>query len=107
MRRGALVAALTDPFNVVLFGALLVAGALLGTVRLMVPLALAVYAAAVWRSYQDFKEEHPCVDACSSSASRSPPWPSPSSPPRGGDPSSRLGDRDAAADGAPRERAAR
>ena len=54
VRRGALVAALTDPFNVVLFGALLVAGALLGTVRLMVPLALAVYAAAVWRSYQDF-----------------------------------------------------
>jgi serine/threonine protein kinase len=54
VRRGALVAAVTDPFNVVLLGALLVAGALLGTVRLMVALALAVYAAAVWRSYQDF-----------------------------------------------------
>jgi serine/threonine-protein kinase len=54
VRRDALVTALTDPFNVVLFGVLLVAGALLGTVRLMVLLALAVYAAAVWRSYQDF-----------------------------------------------------
>ena len=54
VRRDALVAALTDPFNVVLFGVLLVAGALLGTVRLMVGLALVVYAAAVWRTYQDF-----------------------------------------------------
>ena len=54
MRRDALVGALTEPFNVVLLGTLLVAGALLGTVRLMVGLALAVYAAAVWRSYQDF-----------------------------------------------------
>jgi serine/threonine protein kinase len=54
IRRDALAAGLTDPFNVVLFGALLVAGALLGTVRLMVPLALAVYAAGVWRTYKDF-----------------------------------------------------
>ena len=54
IRRDALVSALTDPFNVVLLCALLVAGALLGTVRLMVGLALAVYAAAVWRTYQDF-----------------------------------------------------
>jgi serine/threonine-protein kinase len=54
VRRDALVSALTDPFNVVLLCALLVAGALLGTVRLMVGLALAVYAAAVWRTYQDF-----------------------------------------------------
>jgi serine/threonine protein kinase len=54
VRRDALVSALTDPFNVVLLCALLVAGALLGTVRLMVGLALVVYAAAVWRTYQDF-----------------------------------------------------
>ena len=54
VRRDALVAALTDPFNVVLFGVLLVAGALLGTVRLMVLLALVVYAAGVWRTYHDF-----------------------------------------------------
>jgi len=54
VRREALVSALTDPFNVVALCALLVAGALLGTVRLMVGLALVVYAAAVWRTYQDF-----------------------------------------------------
>ena len=53
VRRDALVTALTDPFNVVLFGVLLVAGALLGTVRLMVLLALAVYAVGVWRTYHD------------------------------------------------------
>jgi serine/threonine protein kinase len=53
IRRDVLVAALTDPFNVVLLAALLVAGALLGTVALMVPLALLVYAAAVVRSYRD------------------------------------------------------
>jgi hypothetical protein len=32
---------------------LLVVGALLGAIALMVPLAVAVYAAAVWRSYRD------------------------------------------------------
>ena len=53
LRRDVLVAALTDPFNVVLLCALLVAGALLGTVALMVPLAVLVYAAGVVRSYRD------------------------------------------------------
>jgi serine/threonine protein kinase len=53
VRRDVLVAALTDPFNVVVFGALLVAGALLGTVGLMIPLALLVYAVGVVRSYRD------------------------------------------------------
>ena len=47
------VAALTEPFNVVVLGALLVAGALLDTVALMVPLALVVYALSVWRSLRD------------------------------------------------------
>jgi serine/threonine protein kinase len=53
LRRDVLLAALTDPFNVVLLGALLVAGALIGTVALMVPLALLVYAAGVVHSYRD------------------------------------------------------
>jgi serine/threonine protein kinase len=53
VRRDLLVAALTDPFNVVLLGALVVAGALLGTVVLMIPLALLVYASGVVRSYRD------------------------------------------------------
>ncbi len=53
VRRDLLVAALTDPFNVVLLCALLVAGALLGTVGLMVPLAVLVYGAGVVRSYRD------------------------------------------------------
>jgi serine/threonine protein kinase len=53
VRRDLLVAALTDPFNVVLLGALVVAGALLGTVVLMIPLALLVYAIGVVRSYRD------------------------------------------------------
>lgn len=53
VRRDVLVAALTDPFNVVLLGALLVTGALLGTVALMIPLALLVYAVGVVRSYRD------------------------------------------------------
>jgi serine/threonine-protein kinase len=53
VRRDVLVAALTDPFNVVVFGALLVAGALLGTVGLMIPLALLIYAIGVVRSYRD------------------------------------------------------
>jgi serine/threonine protein kinase len=52
VRRGALAAALTDPFNVVVLAALLVAGAVLGTVALMVPLALLVYAAGVVYSYR-------------------------------------------------------
>jgi serine/threonine protein kinase len=53
VRRDLLVRALTDPFNVVLLGALLVAGVLLGTVALMIPLALIVYAVAVVHSYRD------------------------------------------------------
>jgi serine/threonine protein kinase len=52
VRPGALVGALTEPFNVVVLGALLVIGAILGTVALMVPLALAVYAVAVAYSYR-------------------------------------------------------
>jgi serine/threonine protein kinase len=53
IRRDLLVAALTDPFNVVLLCALLIVGAVLGTVVLMVPLAALVYAAGVVRSYRD------------------------------------------------------
>jgi hypothetical protein len=53
VRRDLLVSALTDPFNLVLLGALLVIGDLLGSLRLMIPLALLVYAAAVVRSYRD------------------------------------------------------
>jgi hypothetical protein len=45
--RDALVAAATEPFNVAVLAGLLVAGAVLGTVALMVPLALLVYAAGV------------------------------------------------------------
>jgi serine/threonine protein kinase len=47
-----LAPALTDPFNVVLLAALLVTGAALGTVTLMIPLALLVYAAGVAWSYR-------------------------------------------------------
>ena len=54
LRRDALVAALTDPFNVLVLAALLLVGVLLHTLALMVALGLAVYAAAVWRSYHDF-----------------------------------------------------
>lgn len=53
VRRDVLVAALTEPFNVVLLCALLIVGALLGTVTLMAPLAVLVYAAGVVRSYRD------------------------------------------------------
>jgi serine/threonine-protein kinase len=53
VRRDLLVAALTDPFNVLLLGALLVTGAILGTVALMIPLALLVYGVGVIRSYRD------------------------------------------------------
>jgi serine/threonine-protein kinase len=52
-RREVLAAALADRFNVVVLAALLVVGAALGAIGLMVPLALAVYAAAVVRSYRD------------------------------------------------------
>ena len=51
--RDVLVAALTEPFNVVLLALLLIAGALLGALPLMVPLALVVYGAGVLRSYRD------------------------------------------------------
>jgi serine/threonine-protein kinase len=53
LERQLLVTALTDPFNVVLLGGLLVAGELVGNLRLMIPLALLVYAAGVVRSYRD------------------------------------------------------
>ena len=53
LRRRALAAALTEPFNVVVLAVLLVAGAVLGTVALMVPLALLVYAAGVVWSYRN------------------------------------------------------
>jgi serine/threonine protein kinase len=51
--RELLLAAAGDPFNVVLFAALIVVGVALGTVVLMAPLALLVYAAGVLRSYRD------------------------------------------------------
>ncbi len=51
--RQRLVTALTEPFNVVILGALLVAGAVLGTLALMVSLAAVVYAAGVFRSYRE------------------------------------------------------
>jgi serine/threonine protein kinase len=43
--------ALADPLNIVILAALLLTGALLGTVALTVPLALLVYAAGVLRTY--------------------------------------------------------
>jgi serine/threonine protein kinase len=43
--------ALADPLNLVILAALLLTGALLGTVALTVPLSLLVYAAGVLRSY--------------------------------------------------------
>jgi hypothetical protein len=52
-KRALLVAALSDRFNVGVLAALLVVGAILGAITLMVPLAVVVYAAAVWRSYRD------------------------------------------------------
>ncbi len=51
--REVLVAAAGERFNVGLLAALLVVGAVLGTVSLMVPLAVLVYAVAVGRSYLD------------------------------------------------------
>jgi serine/threonine protein kinase len=53
VRRDLLLAALTDPFNVVLLCALLAVGALLGTVALMAALGALVYVAGVVRSYRD------------------------------------------------------
>jgi serine/threonine protein kinase len=53
VERGRLAAAATEPFNITLLAALLVAGAVLGTVALMIPLALAVYAAGVAWSYRN------------------------------------------------------
>jgi len=53
VERARLVAATTEPFNVGLLAALLVAGAVLGTVALMIPLALAVYLAGVVWSYRN------------------------------------------------------
>jgi serine/threonine-protein kinase len=50
--REKLVKAASEPFNVVLLAALLVAGAVLGTVGLMIPLALLVYVVAVVWSYR-------------------------------------------------------
>ena len=52
-QRDLLVTALTEPFNIVLLALLLIAGALLGALPLMVPLALLVYGAGVLRSYRD------------------------------------------------------
>jgi len=52
-KRALLVAALSDRFNVGVLAGLLVVGAVLGAIALMVPLAVVVYAAAVWRSYRD------------------------------------------------------
>jgi serine/threonine-protein kinase len=52
IRREDMVRALTEPFNVVVLAALLVAGAVLGAVAVMVPLALLVYAAGVIWSYR-------------------------------------------------------
>jgi serine/threonine protein kinase len=53
VRRDRLLPALTDPFNVAILAALLIAGALLGTVALMIPLAVLVYAVGVIRSYRE------------------------------------------------------
>ncbi|HET6547986.1 MAG TPA: serine/threonine-protein kinase [Solirubrobacter sp.] len=52
VRRDDLTRALTDPFNIAVLAALLVAGAVLGAVAVMVPLALLVYAAGVIWSYR-------------------------------------------------------
>jgi hypothetical protein len=52
-QRDLLVTAATEPFNVVLLALLLIAGALLGNLPLMIPLALLVYGAGVVRSMRD------------------------------------------------------
>jgi serine/threonine protein kinase len=53
VRGDLLAAALSEPFNVVLLAALLIAGAALGALPMMIPLALVVYAVGVVRSYRD------------------------------------------------------
>ena len=53
VRRDLLVTAATEPFNVVLLAALLIAGALLDSLPLMIPLALLVYGAGIVRSMRD------------------------------------------------------
>jgi len=53
VRRDLLVTAATEPFNVVLLAALLIAGALLDALPLMIPLALLVYGAGIVRSMRD------------------------------------------------------
>ena len=52
-RRAYLVEALREPFNLAVLGALVVVGIVLGTPMLMAVLAVAVYGAAVARSYLD------------------------------------------------------
>ena len=52
-RGDVLVTALTEPFNVVLLAALLVAGVALHMLALLAPIAVLVYAVAVARSYFD------------------------------------------------------
>jgi serine/threonine protein kinase len=52
-RRDVLVTALSEPFNVVVLAALLVAGIALDMLALLAPLAVLVYAVAVARSYLD------------------------------------------------------
>jgi serine/threonine protein kinase len=52
-RPAFLAEAAREPFNIAVLAALVVVGLLLGTPLLMLPLALAVYAAAVARSYLD------------------------------------------------------
>jgi serine/threonine-protein kinase len=53
VRRDVLVRSLLDPFNLVLLVALIAIGFALGTVAVMVPLAVLVYLAGVVRSYRD------------------------------------------------------
>jgi hypothetical protein len=52
-RRAYLLEAAREPFNLAVLGVLVVVGFVLGTPALMLVLALAVYGAAVARSYQD------------------------------------------------------
>ena len=52
-RRGRLVYALLDTFNVVLLALLLIAGVLLGELLLTLPFAVAIYGVAVARTYLD------------------------------------------------------
>jgi hypothetical protein len=52
-QRDLLITAATEPFNVVLLALLLIAGALLDSLPLMIPLALLVYGAGIARSMRD------------------------------------------------------